>query len=238
MQEETVLWLPGWGFQADVFAALVKAFPEQTMFCCVNWQGLNSTEDVLNRAKTAVQAVEGDVFVVGWSLGAMAALELAYEYPEKVSRLALFAPTSSFIKRETYEHGWDARIVKRMKKQLQRNVEQVLGDFDKAMLDDSKLAGSLQKVQAIRSPDQEPSLATGLDYLLETDLREHIKEIRQPMLLIHGAEDQICPEEASLHVERQVPGEVERIVLDGAGHIPFITDVERVIRELEKFYLG
>lgn len=238
MQEETVLWLPGWGFQADVFATLVKAFPQETAFCCVSWQGLHATEDIVNRTKTLLNAVEGKVFIVGWSLGAMAALELACACPDKISRLALFAPTGSFIKRESYEHGWDARIVKRMKKQLQRDVEQVLGDFDVAMLGKAEHRDYLQKVQAIRSPDQAQSLATGLEYLLETDLRKSLKEIRQPMLLIHGSEDSICPEAASLYVEKHVPGEVKRIVLDGAGHIPFITEEDRVIRELGQFYLG
>jgi len=236
MQEETILWLPGWGFQAEVFAALDAAFPCDSIFCSVNWQALEKTEDMLTRAKTILNTVEGKVLVVGWSLGAMVALELAFECPEKVSRLVLFSPTSSFIKRDSYEYGWDERVLKRMKKQLRRDVDQVLVDFEAAMFSQSEKNNYLKKIQTICSRDHEQSLATGLDYLLETDLRENIKIIMQPMLLIHGSEDTICPEEASLYMKQHAAGEVRRIILDGAGHIPFITEEERVIRELARFY--
>lgn len=41
--------------------------------------------------------------------------------------------------------------------------------------------------------DSTESLQTGLDYLMRADMRERLKDVNVPMLLLHGEQDSICP---------------------------------------------
>ena len=45
------------------------------------------------------------------------------------------------------------------------------------------------------------SLALGLDYLIQKDLRNKLIDINIPLLMIHGEEDSICPLEAALYIK-------------------------------------
>lgn len=237
MQEQTVLWLPGWGFEPDVFNGIRSAFPNNTHHVNVSWNGLQESGEVAGRARTALAQTDGKVFVVGWSLGALAALELALEIKKNVTRLALFAPTSCFVKMDHYEFGWDERVVRRMQKQLKKNKDKVLADFHERMYFESKdaeVAGDFSH----SSGESVQSLNAGLDYLMGTDLRERLTEINQPMLLFQGMEDVICPPEASSLIEEKAGGYVSSVEMPKVGHSTFMTENQSVVRELSAFYKG
>ncbi|WLV24358.1 alpha/beta hydrolase [Aciduricibacillus chroicocephali] len=232
----TILWLPGWSFDYTIFSGIQNVFPSEVNHLHVNWQGLEEKEDVSNRVQAILNQADGDVFAVGWSLGAIAALEMALKAPLRVKGLALFSPTASFVKREHYECGWDRRVVRRMQKQLTKDKQKVLDDFAAHLLmPGEETIGSLNKAV---SDDSVSSLAAGLDYLSETDLRSRITDLKLPIIIFHGIEDSICPQEASLFIEEQAGRNINRITLDDTGHIPFMAEKQSVERELAKFYKG
>ncbi len=83
--------------------------------------------------------------------------------------------------------------------------------------------------------DSIQSLQLGLDYLIETDMREELKEIKVPILLIHGEQDVICPLSAA---RSMTENSSELKVVSEAGHALCVTNFEYCANEIIQFVEG
>ena len=84
--------------------------------------------------------------------------------------------------------------------------------------------------------DSIQSLQLGLDYLIETDMREELKEIKVPILLIHGEQDVICPLSAARSMTENSGSELK--VVSEAGHALCVTNFEYCANEIIQFVEG
>lgn len=96
---EPVLLLPGFGNDVSSFALQVRALAEHHAVAGVNPRGVGGSDAPEAEAYTVAEAaadvaalVDAPAHVVGASLGAAVALELALVHPEKVRSLALLTP--------------------------------------------------------------------------------------------------------------------------------------------------
>jgi len=96
---DPVLLLPGFGTDVSSFAAQTPALAEHHLVLGVNPQGVGLSDDpeldthpVSRAAADAAAVIDGPIHVVGASLGAAAAIELALEQPERVRSLTLITP--------------------------------------------------------------------------------------------------------------------------------------------------
>ncbi len=134
--------------------------------------------------------------VIGWSTGALIALETASFWPAQIEKLVLISPTACFCARENYPHGTNTAefrlMISGMKKKMRRN--RVLEDFFIRLAFPKKpSAESLQAQVSDALSQGDDALFSGLAYLLHTDLRARMTLIPQPTLVIHGGKDQIIP---------------------------------------------
>ncbi|MCP4004516.1 MAG: alpha/beta fold hydrolase [bacterium] len=96
---EPVLLLPGFGSDVSAFAHQIPALAEEYRVRGVNPRGVGLSDApeaecyrVADAANDAAALSEAPSHVIGTSLGAAAALELALEQPERVRSLTLIAP--------------------------------------------------------------------------------------------------------------------------------------------------
>jgi pimeloyl-ACP methyl ester carboxylesterase len=94
-----LLLLPGFGTDASVFAAQIPDLAASFEVFGVNPRGVGASDapeaevyDVATAADDAAAISPGAVHVVGASLGAAVALELALRHPQRVRSLSLIAP--------------------------------------------------------------------------------------------------------------------------------------------------
>ncbi|MHB8124973.1 MAG: alpha/beta fold hydrolase [Desulfitobacteriaceae bacterium] len=115
-----------------------------------------------------------DVVLVGWSMGALVAIQAALQLPHKVQGLILVSGTSRFLSdtqsgipvtgcktfmenenfaqnsvplTEFYSGGIPAALIMRMKKRLSKNIEQTITDFYKLMFSQQEqVQGLAQKI--------------------------------------------------------------------------------------------
>lgn len=186
------------------------------------------------------------VIIVGWSMGALVAIQVAHQLPHKVQGLLLVSGTSRFLAdsqltlTEAYMGGIPAALITRMKKRLNKNYEQTISDFYKLMFSSQELAQGLageiiaKNLNRGRTWDLIEAQA-GLDFLAEADLRAVLKGITCPTLLLHGEQDEICPIGGAEFMQRQIPG-AHLIIYPGVGHIPFLTNFEGFHRALEGWF--
>jgi pimeloyl-[acyl-carrier protein] methyl ester esterase len=156
--------------------------------------------------------------VVGWSMGALIALEAAARLPPCVAALVLLAPTARFCAAAGYRCGCREALLDRMIARLRSDPEETLREFHRnaaspVRLDASQLQQAVNASLAL-SPEE---LAAGLAYLRETDLRGQAGAVKIPSLLVHGSEDRIVPCGASEVLARLLPAATRRVI-GGAGH--------------------
>lgn len=183
------------------------------------------------------------VILVGWSMGALVAIQVAHQLPHKVQGLLLVSGTSRFLAdtqltlTEAYMGGIPAALIVRMKKRLSKNCEQTITDFYKLMFSTQEqaqgLAGEIiaRDLNSGRTWDLIEAQA-GLDFLAEADVRAELKGITCPTLLLHGEQDEICPIGGAEFIQRQIPC-AQLIIYPRVGHIPFLTNFEGFHRALE-----
>jgi pimeloyl-[acyl-carrier protein] methyl ester esterase len=243
MGKPKLITLPGWGMPPDVWLPLQAGLAAYYDFVPVDWAGINTVSGFAQKSLSVIMANQpGPASLMGWSLGAVVALEVAIGYPGLVDRLILFGGTSRFVsdKAGGYHCGCPARVVKRLKASLINDRENTLLNFYQAMFAEHEIekaaAARFKRSIGERAPAHPlPSLLAGLDYLMQADYRERLKLIKAPLLLIHGAADRICPLGAVDEILFRVTTETNCNVLPEAGHMPFFTYPDRCVRMIMEF---
>ena len=81
------------------------------------------------------------------------------------------------------------------------------------------------------------ALAAGLRMLRETDLRASLPHIVQPVLILHGARDDVVPIEAGEYLQRTLPcARLE--VFAGTAHALPVAQPRRTARRIMEFCSG
>ena len=170
--------------------------------------------------------------VVGWSLGALIALELARLYPERVARLILIGATPRFAAAPDWPHGLDAGTVAAFGEDYTHQTAACLRRFLTLQSLGEKTArrSLLSRLETACVPHPEgrplPALADGLKILSGSDLRPRLVTIGQPVHLIHGDGDTLMPLAAARWLAAALPN-ARLSVLEGCGHaLPLSHPVE------------
>lgn len=174
--------------------------------------------------------------LAGWSLGAMLALDLAARHPERIQQLVLFGTTPRFVAGPDWPHGLDAPTVAAFSSGFATDPEATLRRFMALqLLGESRRRGvmhSLGNALLLCDEGNTPALADGLHILAQADLRASVANIEQPVSLIHGRDDALMPLAAAQWLAQALP-DARLTVLDGCGHVPFVSQAEECARLLE-----
>jgi pimeloyl-[acyl-carrier protein] methyl ester esterase len=237
-KQKHIVLIPGWGMRGTIWSPLVEQLKPSFSIDCVEWDGVETMADFKQKAVQLVEETGLSSFIpIGWSLGALIALELALSFPEKIDRLVLIGGTSRFTKGDGYDAGWERRVVDRMKRQLVRNREQTLSSFFASLLCEQEQDKALDFERHFHNTDQQ-GLLVGLDYLMTVDVRFALHEITAPILLIHGEEDTICPPSASRYIFEQTRNHAVLKLLPKTGHVPFLTKTDECAQLIQSFVGG
>lgn len=249
MKHNTLVFLSGWATDKRFW------FNQEEYFSSYNKIHISYYRNVHNHyltdlgetsySKVALELIkeqEGPVILVGWSLGAMVALQLAVLAPEKLQGMILVGGTARFVNEAGYNAGLPQVIVDKMKKKLLKNHERTLKDFYMLMFtQEERKQGAadkfMQQLSILATDWSSNELQAGLDYLKNCDFRNHLENIKTPTLIIHGEKDEICPFQAGEYLNKNIKGSKIKI-LPGCGHVPFISRAGDFDKEVEGWIHG
>lgn len=233
MTKSFLIILPGWGMNGiedTIWKNFTNYLLQDYHLLSLDWSNVHSLNDFKKCIIKIIKQKQIFSFsLLGWSLGALVALDLASDSTFDIEHLILIGSTSSFIAhKEEYSIGWDKRILEKMKFLLFKQPKKTLYNFYNAMfstrenqMDYHNLFLQL-KADALNNYSID-SLTLGLDYLIHKDLRNKLSSITVPTLLIHGEEDTICPLKAAIYIKNRISNcKIE--ILNQTGHIPFFTN--------------
>ena len=193
--------------------------------------------DLAGLARAVSGEIPPGVFLLGWSLGGMVALELARQRTD-IRGLVLIATTPRFVAEAAWPCGVESRVLEAFARGVRDDYERTVQDFlALQVLGATDPRATLRALRdGVRSrPAPDPrALDVGLDILRQADLRAALDGIRLDTLVISGDRDRLVHPRAGEALAAALPrAQLRRIA--GAGHAPFLSHPAAVRSELATF---
>lgn len=160
MKELKVIFIPGWGMEENIWTLVLPYFKGYSVQC-INWRNVKEQSEFAGRIIDV--AKDENVILVGWSLGALAAVQ-AYK-KVNAKGIVLIGGTAKFTNTCDYTSGWNALHVERLKKNLARKKEDTLKRFYENMFTKDELKENKRFEDMIKhfKGDSIQSLQLGLE---------------------------------------------------------------------------
>lgn len=223
--------LHGWGTDARVWQILVGELAQRFRVHAVDLPGYGGTPvctpyTLERMAEVLAASLPARCLVCAWSLGGQAALVWALTVPQQVIRLALVATTPCFSMRPGWPHGIETGLLQSFARSLDGDCAATLRRF--ALLqarNDDRARLVARQLQAARPAPGAPAvdaLGQGLRILVESDLRDRMGTVAQPVMVVHGERDTLVPLAAAEYLKHALP-DARLAVIAGAAHAPFVS---------------
>lgn len=231
---DPVLLLPGFGTDVSVFARQIPPLAEKFAVRAVNPRGVALSDapetamyEVATLASDVAALIDAPTHLVGTSLGAAIALELALTHPEKVRSLSLIAPLVTVTGRlAAVSQAWCDLAATASADELAATL--LPWFFSEATLGDAAARGRIARGLAATLAQAQPAALarTRAGMLAWSGTREaDLARIDTPTLVVVAAEDLLVPNGTA--VAAAIPG-ARCSMIEGAGHAVCLEAAEAV----------
>ncbi len=238
-----LVFLHGWAMHSGIWFGIKDQLAQHYRLHLVDLpgHGLSApcTAGLLDQwVEVVAEQIPTDAIICGWSLGGVIAMALASHESLSVKQLVLVATTPCFIKKEDWKCGMDARMLTLFSENLLNNYLATIHRFLSLQVSGEVHASAmLKQLRQSFNKQNQPRILTlqdGLSILLNSDLREKIKEITQPVLLLHGERDVITHPSAAQWMHQQLP-QSQLKLFPHCSHAPFLSNPEQFIAHFNEF---
>jgi pimeloyl-ACP methyl ester carboxylesterase len=179
--------------------------------------------DVIQEFLTAVHVERADV--AGWSMGGWVALQFALQHPERVNRLV--AMDSAGLKFDTklrpdILEPNNVPELERLEAVLMARHYYIPGFVERDLL------RTMQSNRAVVHRTLESLLRE------EGDFAERLSQLKMPVLLVWGQQDELIPPSAGKKMHQAIPQSVLHLY-SGCGHMGPATCADRMVPQVMKF---
>ncbi|MEF8834156.1 MAG: alpha/beta fold hydrolase [Halofilum sp. (in: g-proteobacteria)] len=222
--------LHGWGMGPSVFADWRLRLEAGRQVSCPAWSNHvaaaagDHQDDPLDAIAARVAAsVDRPAHWVGWSLGGLIALAAARRSAAAVGRVTLVAASPRMVAAPDWP-GIDRRELQRFRRELQREPmvthDRFLTLQARGSREGRSVLRALRRAVAVDGLPPLEVLLSGLDRLMQSDLRSDLDALSCPVDAVLGACDALVPATVAARLEGlSVPARV----ITGAGHAPFLS---------------
>jgi len=235
--------LHGWAMHAGVFAGLAERLASRFTLHLVDLPGHGHSRD--SALPLALEPVVDALVTrvprapwVGWSLGGLFALHAAATRPDAVPGLAMLCASPRFVRGGDWPLGMSPEIFRGFALGLRSDYRATLERFialEAFGSDDARREMRLLRDEVFaRGEPAAHVLADGLGLLETSDLRDALPSLPMPTLWLGGRRDRLVDPRAMRAAAERVPRS-EVVVVEHAGHAPFLTHVDEVAGALEGF---
>ena len=241
---EPLLMIHGWGVNSEIWVSLVDELKLFASVYLIDLPGMGGSSSISpytldNIAKEIKANVPIKKFnILGWSLGGQVAMSLAIRMPEFVEKLILMSTTPCFVEKKDWSYGINKQFFLNFELEAKQNLNNTLLKFfliqTKDINDSKNVMRFLKNTFIEIRDDNKSSMQSALNVLKETDLRNEVKKIDKPTLIIAGDKDRLTSSKASIWLYEKIKGATLKEI-KGANHMPFISHREIMTESVKKF---
>ena len=182
--------------------------------------------DWYRSARAGVEELQHEaarVVVIGQSMGALLALQLAVEYPQVIAAVVLLSP--ALVLSNPWVHRIGPVLPLLLPFARRRSIRRGARD----------VADRQARTESPSYPEL-PLSALHQLLTLQKLVRRVLPQVRQPALIIHSRQDHTCPPRNAAILQRGLGGPVRAVLLEDSFHVISIdVDKERVAAEVAAF---
>ncbi|RSM91914.1 helix-turn-helix transcriptional regulator [Kibdelosporangium aridum] len=187
-----------------------------------------SLEDQLATLDAVVTQVGAPVSLLGASSGGCVSAAYAALYPDRVDRLVLYG---------AYAYGAEITTP-----EAQSSIVDILGRhwgvgsrfLADLFLPDSSAEDRTEFIRFQRATMSPAEAATALQAVYKFDVREHLRQIEAPTLVLHRRNDRVVPFRLGRSLASTIPG-ATLVPLDGVNHMPWAGDSAAIAEHTFRF---
>jgi pimeloyl-[acyl-carrier protein] methyl ester esterase len=257
-----IVLLHGWGLNSGVWDDILPALGAEHRVTMMDLPGHGRSSTVSRQAHSPgggsagggdrvdsgaiLQAMAGQLAAaaprraawMGWSLGGMAALQVASQSPGRVEKLILISCNARFSRCADWPHAMDPKLIVQFAEELKSDYEGTLHRFLALQLRGSERERETQRSlrRSLMSGGKLDTIAlcNGLAVLRDADLRAEFSRIACPCLLVLGERDTLVPVEAG-EAMKNILAHARVTVIAGAGHAPFLSHSSAFLQAVLEF---
>lgn len=226
-----IVFLHGIMMSGAVFKRQVEALSADRQIITVDLRGFGqsdkpaegyATDAYVADLKEAIERLGLErPIIAGWSMGGSVALAFAAAFPGVASRLVLIGSTPCLIQRPDWPHAIPPAAAEQLAGLFAADYSAGAGAFCGMMFPEPDSESDADFVRRIMLATPPHVTLACMMNLGGDDLRDRLPAIREPTSVICGAEDRICPPEASQFLASALGGSLA--IIPGGGHCAFLT---------------
>ena len=175
-----------------------------------------------------------DAALVGHSFGAMVGVLAALEAPDRFSRLALIGASPRYLDDGNYHGGFKEEDIEQVYRVAMANYSGWTEAFAPMAVGPVNGPGLAEHfARSLQAIPPERAL-TVLCAILQSDHRQALPRLNQPVLLLQTQRDSFVPLAVAEYMARTLP-HAELRLLDAQGHLPHLTAPAQVAEALRSF---
>lgn len=245
-QGQSLLLLHGWAADSRIWSQQVEYFKNfyqvitvdlpghgQSHWTEVSLEDMAEDLDILLRA-LRVQAVS----LMASSFGALVALKYFAVFPEKIRRLIFVGGLPRFAQSKEFPYGVALPRIRKLREQVETDFPQILNVFFRSLFTVQERRSLHWKWLAMFRPGNDLPCQAALVRLLrmieKEDLTSVFLDMRMPVCLMTGRQDDICPPEALRYFQSRLP-QARVLFFEDCGHFPFLSRPREFNQLLDEF---
>jgi len=248
-QGPVLVLLHGWALNVRVWDPLAQMLSDRFRLVSVDLPGHGQSRWLADRTTLAQQVEQirealppllgpTPYALLGWSLGAQFALQLAAGRPAGLDRLVLVAATPRFSAVPDWPYGSPAARLAGLAEGLRVDYRRTVSEFLELQVRGSAsgeaVLARLRAALFSHGEARPEALAAGLDILRDTDLRPALGDIEVPTMVIAGQYDRVAHPAASRALANAMP-DAQYAEIRRAAHAPFLSHAEKFAQLVTDF---
>jgi len=245
-QKVSCLLVHGWGMNRTVWQPVIEKLPPwidvRTMDLLGHGQRVDeSFSNLLSLANDVkahcarIKKKGQPLILVGWSLGGLACLQMAADSTADVDVFILVSCNPCFVNRENWQYGVDGAVFKQFAQSLKKDFSGTIRRFLSLQVKGSESGREIlrdlrEKILQQPQPNAN-SLEAGLTILQNTDLRDQLENVKQPVNWLLGGRDGLVNAKLA-KILTQVT------VFEKAGHAPFLSHTDVFVKRIVKIIMN
>jgi class 3 adenylate cyclase len=197
-----------------------------------------TVEDQVDDLQAVIEAIGAEQIVLAaYSQASPAGIVYASRYPERVSRLVLYAATARVMEAPGYSAGRTTHEARAYVAGLADGWGNG-GTLDQNQPSVAKDPGVREWVARAERTLGSPGMAVQMAAALgATDVREEAKALRVPTLIMHRTDDPAIPVAQGRWLAENVP-DARWVELEGVDHAAYFGDMSGALEEIEEWVTG